>query len=329
MEEYLAGRARLIEVRVSDAPIRREIAASFDRVVAGQPDFAPALGARAYARAALTFADPTIENYRATLSDADRAIALDPDLPEPRIARAILAWSPSGGWDVVRAVRELKQSISKSPGLDLARSDLARILIHSGWISEAEKEIQAIERIYPAGAGAALHRADVLQWTGNHREALERFRRLPEEFQRSWSVRTGIASLLAVLEDARRAEPEVERLLRDLPERGSYLATLAILRARSGLDFADLERKILSEKTQVGHFHHIQHSLADAHAAAQDVRGAIDFLRLATENGFPCAPCFDNDPLLAPIRDSKEYAALRSAIESRNAGYRASLKDVL
>ncbi len=329
MEEYLAARARLTEVRVSDAPIRREIAASFDHLLAEQPDFAVALGARAYARAALTFADPTLENYRATLSDADRAIVLEPDLAEPRVARASLAWSPSGAWDVVKAVNELKQASSKSPGLDVARSDLARIFIHSGWIPEAETEIRAIERIYPSSAAAALHRADVFSWTGDRSEALERFRRLPEEFQRTWAVRTGIAWLLAVLEDPRRVEPEIERLLRESPDSGSYRATLAILRARSGRDFEDLERQVLSEKTRVGHFHHIQHGLAEAHAVAGDVRGAVALLRQAAENGLPCTPCFDTDPLLAPVRHSSEYMALKNEIERRNARYRAALKNIL
>ncbi len=329
MEEYLAARARLVDVRVSDAPTRREIAASFDRVVVEQPDFAPALGARAYARAAFAFAEPTLENDRATLSDADRAIALDPDLPEPRVARAIFAWSPAGGWDIVSAIRELKHVISKSPGLDLARFDLARIYIHSGWFPEAEAEIRAIERIHPSGTGAAHYRADMLQWAGDHREALERFRRLPEEFQRTWSARTGIASLLAVLEDPRLAETEVERLLHDSPDTGAYRATQAIVRARSGRDFEDLEREVLSGKTRAGHFHHIQHALAQAHAVAGDVRVAVEFLRQAAENGFPCAPCFDNDPLLAPVRGSPEYTQLRSEIEGRNGGYRAALRDVL
>jgi hypothetical protein len=43
----------------------------------------------------------------------------------------------------------------------------------------------------------------------------------------------------------------------------------------------------------------------------------------------PCATCYDNDVLLAPIRGSMEYAAARKKIEQRNDGYRAALKDVL
>lgn len=124
-------------------------------------------------------------------------------------------------------------------------------------------------------------------------------------------------------------EPEIERLLRDSPDQETYFAIQALLRARSGRNFEDLEREALAGKARVGHFHHIQHTLAEAHAVAGDVRGAVEYLRQAAENGFPCGPCFDSDPLLAPVRGSAEYAKLKSEIELRDAGYRAALKDVL
>jgi hypothetical protein len=38
-------------------------------------------------------------------------------------------------------------------------------------------------------------------------------------------------------------------------------------------------------------------------------------------------PCFDTDPLLAGIRGSAEYQALKAEMEKRDAGYRAGLKD--
>jgi hypothetical protein len=109
----------------------------------------------------------------------------------------------------------------------------------------------------------------------------------------------------------------------------SYLAILAILRARQGKDFTDIEARIRAADHRMGHFHHVYHYLADALAQRGEAARAADYLRRAAETGMPCAPCFDNDPLLAPIRGSKEYAGAKREIEKRNDAYRAALKDVL
>jgi serine/threonine protein kinase/tetratricopeptide (TPR) repeat protein len=330
LEKYLSARARLIEASTGNASLRQQIVTSFDEVLAEQPDFAPALGARAYSRAWLTFVQPSVETYRAAVADAERAIALEPDLAEPRVARASLAWSSLGGWDVVKAVRELKLAISRSPNLDIAHFDLARIYIHSGWLSEAEEELRAGERINPSGE-AERQRAAMEAWTGQWREALKRYDRLPEPTRRTWTARWQVAFLRAVLEDPREYEGELERLRREADEdiKATFTAILAIVRARSGREISDLERDVLSADVRAGHFHHVFYDLAVARAIRGDTAGSLEMLRRTAETGMPCAPCFEGDRYLAPIRGSKEYAALKEEIARRNAGYRAALKGVL
>jgi tetratricopeptide (TPR) repeat protein len=331
MEQYLTARAGLARVPNLDLEQRQEIAVSFDPIVEQAPNFARALGARAYARAWVTFVRPSTERYAGALSDADRATELDPDLAEPRVARASLAWSSLGGWDIVKAVRDLKQAIAKSPGLEIAHFDLARIYHHNGWISDCEEALRAAERINPANVEVARQRAVLKTWTGDFRGAAGIYDRLPEEYRRAWSIRWQRAWLRAVLEDPGSVEPEVERVLREKTEevKPTYSAILAIVRARQRRDFSDLERDILASDHRRGHFHHVYHFLADAYAQRGDAPRAADYLRRAAETGFPCAPAFDIDPLLAPIRGSKEYAAVKREIEERNAGYRAALKGVL
>jgi eukaryotic-like serine/threonine-protein kinase len=330
MEQYVAARAGLSKVSIIDPEERQRIAASFEPIIEQAPSFARALGARAYARAWITFVRPSAENYAAALSDADRAIELDPDLAEPRVARASLAWSSLGGWDIVKAVRELKQAAAKSPGLETAYFDLARIYYHNGWQTEFEEALREGERINPSGFEGARQRAAFEAWNGDPQKALEKYGRLPEEVRRSWAVRWQTTWLRAILENPRRVEADVEGLGELTPElKSTYSAILAILRAREGRDFSDLEGGILSSDTRRGHFHHIYQFLADAHAVRGDVSPAIELLRRVSETGMPCASCFEADPLLARIRGSKEYAALKAEIERRNAGYRAALKDVL
>ena len=151
MEQYLSARALLREVANATPQRRVEIVAVFDRIVTEQPDFARAVGARAYARAWLGFVVPTRENHEAALADAERALSLDPTLAEPRVARASVAWSSLGGWDVVTAVRELAAAIERAPNLEIAHLDLARIYYHSGWAEASRREVAEALRLHPFG----------------------------------------------------------------------------------------------------------------------------------------------------------------------------------
>ena len=54
--------------------------------------------------------------------------------------------------------------------------------------------------------------------------------------------------------------------------------------------------------------------------------GAVAYLRRAAETGMPCLPCFDNDPLLASVHGTPEYAALRADLVREEEQVRARLK---
>jgi serine/threonine-protein kinase len=329
MEEYLSARALLREVSNATPQRRVEIVNAFDRILANQPDFARALGARAYAKAWLAFVVPSRENHEAALWDAERALSLDPELAEPRVARASLAWSSLGGWDVVTAVRELTSAIARAPNLEIAHLDLARIYIHSGWSKEVSREIGTALRLHPSGEAQRMA-ASATTWLEGAATGLPEMRRLSPEMQRSWAARWQFLWARAVVEDPARTLPDAEALLREAPRsEPAFAAVLAILRARIGQPTADLERQIAEADRRLGHFHHVLHFLADVRAIQGDAAGSVELLREASKTGLPCGLCFDMDPMLASIRGSKEYAALKKEIEQRTAGYRAALKGVL
>ncbi len=331
-EKYLAVRARLPRIVVSDLEKKREMVSDLDEVVNEAPDFAPAIGARAYAKAFVNFFSPSPEGYRGALADADRALALSSALAEPRVARASLYWSSSGGWNVVAAVKELKAAIATAPNLELAHLDLTRIYQHYGWTPEARAEIEVGRRIFPSSPDLLHLEALVLsRLTPDKRPALEMYRRLPEEIQRTLQFQWQTLSIRLGFEDPRAVLPEVEAVWRKAPKEDPvFTALLAVARARAGRnDSQELERLALSADSRVGHFHHVYHFLAELRAQRRDAAGAADYLRRASETGLSCPACFDNDPLLDPIRGSRDYQAVKEEIERRNAGYRASLKGVL
>jgi TolB-like protein len=328
MEAYLAVRARLPEVAAGTPERTAEIVAALDRILATQPNFARAIGARAYARAWITFTRPSDAEYRAAVADADRAIDLDPSLAEPRLARASLAWSPLGGWDVPTAVRELQAAIARAPNLEYAHLDLARIAYHSGLVDEARKEIEVARRLNPFGEAprVAASMSAVLE---DPRKALEEFGSLAPETRTIWVVRWQTLWLRALLEDPKSVIPDAEALSRDKPADPAGASILAIARARAGQDTTADEARIVRADRRVGHFHHVFQFLAEVHAIHGDTAGAVRFLRQSSETGFPCAPCFDNDPLLARIRESKEYESLRRDVLRRAERDQAAVKRAL
>jgi tetratricopeptide (TPR) repeat protein len=329
MEEYLSARALLREVANATPQRRVEIVAAFDRIVSEEPGFARAVGARAYARAWLAFVVPSRENHEAALADAERALSLDPELAEPRVARASLAWSSLGGWDVVTAVRELTSAIARAPNLEIAHLDLARIYIHSGWSEEASRETGTALRLHPSGEAQRMA-ASATTWLEGAAKGLPEMRRLSPEMQRSWAARWQLLWARAVVEDPARTLPDAEALLREAPRsEPAFAAVLAVLRARIGRSTADLEQQVAEADRRLGHFHHVLHFLADVRAVQGDAAGSVALLREASKTGLPCSPCFEMDPMLASIRGSAEYAALKEEIARRNAGYRAALKGVL
>jgi serine/threonine protein kinase/tetratricopeptide (TPR) repeat protein len=323
-QEYLAARARLPGVYAGTPEHRAEVIAAFDRILDVQPDFAPAIGARAYARAWLTFVRPTQENYRAALADAERAVALDPDLAEPRVARASLAWSSLGGWDVPTAVGNLQEALALAPNLEIAHLDLARVAYHSGWIQEARRALDEASRLNPSGEAARIATA-MAAWLEESRKSLARFQSLPAEMQSSWITRWQILWLRATLDDPATVIPDAEALYRETPD-PVVAAILAVARARAGQETAQLEAGIARADQRVGHFHHVLHFLADVHAIRKDTGGAIRLLREASDAGFPCIPCFENDALLAGVRASDGYKTFRDEVTRRNAAVRAALK---
>lgn len=332
MEQYLAARARLPEVIRMPREAGRELVSRLDRILERVPNFARAMGARSYARAWVNFQTPSPGGHEAALADAERALALNPDLAEPRVARAVLYWSSEGGWKVADAIRELKAAIARNPGSEIAHLDLTRILYHTGWLGEARAALEPALRLNPSSPEAIRHAGFIAWMSGDLRGGLAEHRRLAPEIQRhAVGGRWQILHIRLLLEDPRRLLAEAEAWVAERPpETRLPQALLALARVRNGLmDISDLEEKIASADRQIGHFHHVDHLLAEAHAQKGNAVRAVEYLRRAAASGLNCLRCFETDPLIAPIRGTAEYAALKTEMAERDRAYRAALKDVL
>jgi len=330
LEKYLSVRARLPAIALADIQTKQEIVRTLDEILREAPDFARAIATRAYARAWLNFFVPAPSGYEGVVADARRAIELDPELAEPHVALASVYWSPSGNWNVVSAVRELKQAIALAPNLEIARLDLTRIDQHYGWIPESEAQLVEARRVNPSSAEVLQQQAILKSRIGDHRAALSLFGQLPPESRNTFATQWQINWDRLMIEDPSQVLPDVEALKAKAPANDAIVpALLALARVLAGQkEIGDLERQILAADSQRGHVHHALHFLAEARAQRGDTAGAVALLARAAETGLSCLICFDGDPMLSPIRSSTEYAAFRKDLQQKDGTYRAALKDV-
>jgi TolB-like protein/tetratricopeptide (TPR) repeat protein len=332
MEEYFTVRARLSEAIRMQPEDRRQMVERLDRILDRVPDFARALGARAYARAWFNFQSPSPGGHEAVLADAERALELDPGIAEPRLARALAYWSSQGGWKLAEAVRELKAAIATNPGLEFAHLDLSRILQHYGFMSEARQALEPARRLNPTNAELQRNVATIHWFSGDLRVALAEYRRVPPQLLHgALGGRWQVLHLRLQIEDPRPVLTEALAWVAEGPiDTPMPLAVLTVAQVRSGQpDISDLERRIRFADPRIGHFHHVYHLLAEAHAQKGDAARSVSYLRQAAATGFPCLVLFESDPLLAPIRGSVQYQDLRRELERTLRSYRAQLGDLL
>ena len=139
---YLQGHFHFLRRNVDDY---RKAIGYFDQAIQLDPNYALAYAERAEAWTMigdLTGQRPTA--YPKARSDAEKAVAIAPDLAE---ARAALGWVRFFvEWKFAEGLRELKRAKELSPTNPTANDLLARVIVYLGRIDEAERQArQAVE----------------------------------------------------------------------------------------------------------------------------------------------------------------------------------------
>jgi TolB-like protein/tetratricopeptide (TPR) repeat protein len=320
--EYLTVRAAAVDVNRASNAARLALLHRLDKILEQEPDFARALGTRAYIASLLNFFQPSSRWHDLAVADAERALELSPGLVEALVARANVLYSSTGGWQTFQALHEARRAVQQGPGDEIARLCLARLYRHIGRMDQLRAELKAAETINPEAAEISRLHASALFEEGKCREATDAFRtaRTTEgdvfpnwQYEAQARLRCGeVEPVLTELEQRRAAASP------NAPERAFTAALLAIARQRAGKPGAqDLENEALSVDQRIGHFHHTLMALAELRALRGDRAGTIEYLRRTAEAGMPCMVCFEKDPLLADVRTSPEFQALIAELRDR------------
>jgi len=101
--------------------------------------------------------DPEGEWYERAKEISERALQLDPQIPEGHYIRARLAWTPQRGFQHDLAIREVVAALAERPNLFEGFDWLGTILWHVGLIEDARLNYKRALAISPRDMLARMH----------------------------------------------------------------------------------------------------------------------------------------------------------------------------
>ncbi len=319
---YLKGRIHLLQEDRNEMKFAIE---SFEKAREIDPSSPlPLVGlADAYARMAFTF-EPEGGWYERAVEMSNRALAIDPRLPEGRYLRARLLWSPQRGFDHAGALSEFWAAAAARPSLNEAHHWLGGVLLHVAMFEESEKEFDQALAINPADVLAQLELGFCRLCQGRSQEALEISQRSVAQTGQAWA-RYQLAHSLIRLGDPEAAARSIQAAVSPLKRVELFHSVRAILAALEG-DRTKAARQIeitIQSRKAFGHYHHAQYDIACTHALLGNREGALDSLTEAARNGFPCHRFFETDPLLVSLRSEEGFKRLIQELRAECDDYRA------
>lgn len=298
--------------------------------VESDPDFAPGWAqlAQAYTWKLFLFAPDEKTLHLEAFRAVEKALALDPDLPEAYLARGRLLWTPSNHFPHDKAIQEYRRALALNPSLDEARNQLALVLSHVGLLDEAREELDKALAINPNNNLARFRVGEILLFQGKHEQALAVLQNVPPEVNPSL-IGHQIVLTLFDLGRKKQAEAALEKFLSDYPDdnRGLFTSLQAILAASEGQqELAEEKIKLAIEKGKgFGHFHHTAYHIACAYALMNKREQAIGWLEMAANDGFPCYVLFLNDRNLDNLRQDARFLTLLAKLKEQWEGFKSIL----
>jgi tetratricopeptide (TPR) repeat protein len=320
--------ARYLGVRTTDADNRAAIAL-LEEAIRIDPAFALAYAelASAYVvRLAYVTPDETRELEQKAFSAAEKAVSLDPGLPQAYVARGDLLWTPANRFAHERAIKEFRRALELDPGSDQANQKLARVYVHVGFFEEAIDHAEKALRINPSNAQALNSRAQAILWSGRDEEALVILQGIPGPVLPEL-VEANTVFALHRLGRREEAWSHLRRALRDHPDdaNGNLRGMEAVLRAESDPRGAQELIDGVARRKAANPSHHAAYFAACASARMHRTAEAVRWLREAAATGFPCHSLFARDPNLDPIRREPLFQAFMAELKKESASLRKAL----
>jgi serine/threonine-protein kinase len=243
-----------------------------------------------------------------------RALGLDPGLPEGRLARAWILWSPARNFQHLEAIAELEQVLAARPNLERAHNRMSTICWHIGRLEESRIAHERSQRSRPKAETGNLW------WfylaTGDFARLEVEAARLAQREMSMYDIH-GYALAALYAGDLELAEKRLEVALKHAPDEPLIVGAQGMLYGRRGQRQLALQcaRKALDSPRSFGHTHHTYHEIACIHGALGDKERAMAWLERTVDAGFPCWRFFRVDPHLKCLHDTPEFERLVTDLE--------------
>jgi TolB-like protein/DNA-binding winged helix-turn-helix (wHTH) protein/lipoprotein NlpI len=283
----------------------------FEKAIADDPEFAPAYAAISYeyrTRGTELDRNDDIAREKAFVA-TQKCLELDPAMADCYTARATLIWNYANHFPSAAAVADLKRAIALNPNSDEAHQQLANIYNHIGLLDKARMQFQEAEALNPTNPGTRFRIGVNLLYAGRYEEALLSIRDSRRFLPSLWAYQTSFAMYQLGRRD------EAAAFLRGSPQ-DDHSDTAALIRGMEAILAASSGDRHLAlvkidEAIRLGsgyqHFHHTEYAIASAYALMNDHEKALEWLRRAAEDGFPCYPLYARDKDLDNLRSDPQF----------------------
>jgi tetratricopeptide (TPR) repeat protein len=296
-----------------------ESARHLSNAITRDPAFSLAHSVLSFVCATLHF---EFEPARSWLEKAEfhcrRALELNPELPEARVANAFLLWGPSKNFQHREAIVELRRALRAQSNLPHAYNRLGTILAHIGLLDRA-RDMYERGRLFHPKKGVSHSIVQVYVWSGEYESAYEKI----EE----WRVASPsnkyplyFAAHVAILtQDWTRAGVLLEEGGRLTPDEPLLISLSGLFHALTGNEGAALESltQACAIPKSFGHAHHTYYQIACILATLGRRESAFEWLERSVTTGFACWPFFLHDPCLQNLRDLPAFEVLVNSLQAK------------
>jgi DNA-binding winged helix-turn-helix (wHTH) protein/tetratricopeptide (TPR) repeat protein len=247
-----------------------------------------------------------------------RALELNPNLPEARVASAFLLWGPSKNFQHVEAIAELKRALALQNNQPQAYNRLGTILAHIGLLDHAREMYERARPFHPRKA-VSHSIVQVYVWKQEYdlaRAEIKAWRAENPDNKYSVYYAAQVAMLTGNLIEAKTLLDEAVQLLPDEPLIVSLQGVCYALTGIAGKALDCLTTAGACPKS-FGHAHHSYYQMACILALLGRHEAAFQWLERSVSNGFACWPFFLKDPYLKNLRELPGFEVLVSSLQAK------------